>query len=179
MNQSTSPSADISVAVTCVFIGELRTGTIVDCVRVLTLVINGRSLFRLHQLMISFQNEVGIDVEGDQESPSPRRPTDTPSNNLSSMESERSTEISDCRLPYISADMTIGPHIVCSNILVLLRTEHIHLLESEIVARDEQLQMQAISLDAPLQHERDLATQDPENHKSIFAPSDVCLAADL
>ncbi len=78
--------------------------------------------------------------------------------------------------------MTIGPHIVCRNILVLLRTgqssedldsetltpvkEHIRRLESEIVTRDDHLQTQATSL----QHECDLAVQDLENHKSIFAP---------
>ncbi|PBK84028.1 hypothetical protein ARMGADRAFT_1088726 [Armillaria gallica] len=114
------------------------------------------------------------------------------SNNLLSMESERSTVLSDYRPHCTPADMTIGPHILCSNILVLLRTgqssedldsetltsvkEHIRRLESEIVTRDKHFQMQATSL----QHERDLAVQDFENHKSIFAPirrlpSDVLL----
>ncbi len=90
--------------------------------------------------------------------------------------------LSDYRPHCTPADMTIGPHILCSNILVLLRTgqssedldsemltsvkEHIHHLESEIVTCDEHLQTQATSL----QHERDLAVQDLENHKSIFAP---------
>ncbi len=90
--------------------------------------------------------------------------------------------LSDYRPHCTPADMTIGPHILCSNILVLLRTgqssedldsetltsvkEHIHRLESEIVARDEHLRTQATSL----QHERNLAVQDLENHKSIFAP---------
>ncbi|KAK0436301.1 uncharacterized protein EV420DRAFT_241876 [Desarmillaria tabescens] len=75
---------------------------------------------------------------------------------------------------------------MCSDIMVLLRTgnssedldwetlasimEHIHLLESEIVARNERLQPQAMLHDVPPQHERDLAMQDLENHKSIFAP---------
>ncbi|KAK0434511.1 hypothetical protein EV421DRAFT_1341033 [Armillaria borealis] len=78
--------------------------------------------------------------------------------------------------------MTIGPHIVCNNIMVLLRTgqasedldsetlasvkEHIRHLESEIVACDEHLHLQATSV----QHERDLAVQDLESHKSIFVP---------
>ncbi|SJL14459.1 uncharacterized protein ARMOST_17916 [Armillaria ostoyae] len=82
----------------------------------------------------------------------------------------------------IAMDTAVGPHIICSD-LIVLRTghssedlnsetlasvvEHIRRLESEIVARDEQLQAQ---LDSPLQHERDLAAQDLENHKSIFAP---------
>ncbi|KAK0434436.1 hypothetical protein EV421DRAFT_1991890 [Armillaria borealis] len=78
--------------------------------------------------------------------------------------------------------MAAGPHILCNDIIVLLRTgqssedldsetlasvkEHIHCLESEIVARDVHLHLQATSV----QHDRDLAVQDLENHKSIFAP---------
>ncbi len=90
--------------------------------------------------------------------------------------------LSDYRPHCTPADMTIGPHILCSNILVLLRTgqssedldsetlasvkEHIRYLQSEIVARDEHLQTQATSV----QRERDLTVQDLENHESIFAP---------
>ncbi|KAK0434418.1 hypothetical protein EV421DRAFT_1839740 [Armillaria borealis] len=49
--------------------------------------------------------------------------------------------------------------------------EHIRLLKSEIVARDEQFQLQATSLNASrLLHEHDLAEQDLKNHKSVFAP---------
>ncbi len=76
---------------------------------------------------------------------------------------------------------------MCSDIMVLLRTgqpsedlysatlasviEHISLLASEIVARDEQLQSQAsTTLNGSLRHERDLAVQDFKNHKSIFVP---------
>ncbi len=83
--------------------------------------------------------------------------------------------------------MAVGPHVMCGDITALLRTgqsseglhsatlasvmEHIRLLESEIVARFEQLQLQATSLNAyRLLHERDLAVQDLKNHKSIFAP---------
>ncbi len=79
--------------------------------------------------------------------------------------------------------MAVGPHVMCNDVMALLRTgqsseglysatlasvvEHIRLLESEIVARDEHLQAQATS---PLRHERDLAVQDLKKHKSIFAP---------
>ncbi|PBK61859.1 hypothetical protein ARMSODRAFT_1025400 [Armillaria solidipes] len=99
-----------------------------------------------------------------------------------SMESEQSAEISVYCPHCTLVDMTIGPHIVCSTVLALLCTgqssedldsetltsvkEHIHHLESEIVIRDEHLQMQAMSL----QHECDLVMQDLKNHKSIFAP---------
>ncbi|KAK0212005.1 hypothetical protein IW262DRAFT_1518903 [Armillaria fumosa] len=91
--------------------------------------------------------------------------------------------------PSKDIDTAVGPHVTCSDITVLLRTgrpsegleglysvtlasvtEHIRLLESEIVVRDERLQLQATSPSAPLQHERDLAVQDLKNHKSIFAP---------
>ncbi len=102
-------------------------------------------------------------------------------------------EIADYLQHCTPENTAVGPHIICSDIIVLLRTghssedlysetlasvvEHIRLLESEIIARDEQLQAQ---FDAPLQHERDLAVQDLKNHKSIFAPvrrlpSDVLL----
>ncbi len=76
---------------------------------------------------------------------------------------------------------------MCSDIMMPLRTgqssedlysatlasviEHISLLESEIVAHDEQLQSQAsTTLNASLRRECDLAVQDLKNHKSIFAP---------
>ncbi|KAK0434431.1 hypothetical protein EV421DRAFT_1839802 [Armillaria borealis] len=67
---------------------------------------------------------------------------------------------------FIAMDTAVGPHIICCDLIVLLRTghssedlnsetlasvvEHIRRLESEIVARDEHLQAQ---LDSPLQHE--------------------------
>ncbi len=91
-------------------------------------------------------------------------------------------EIFGCRRHCTMADMALGPHILCNDITVLLRTgqssedldsetlasvkEHIRYLQSEIVARDEHLQTQATSV----QRERDLTVQDLENHESIFAP---------
>ncbi|KAK0434447.1 hypothetical protein EV421DRAFT_2039625 [Armillaria borealis] len=103
------------------------------------------------------------------------------------MESGCSAEMSGCHGHYTPKNMAVGPHAMCSDIMVLLRTgqssedlysatlasviEHIRLLESEIVSRDELLQSQATTpLKAPLRHERDLAVQDLKNHKSIFAP---------
>ncbi|KAK0215330.1 hypothetical protein EDD85DRAFT_871415 [Armillaria nabsnona] len=102
------------------------------------------------------------------------------------MESESSPEISGCRRHCTSKDMAVGPHVMCSDITALLRTgqsadglhsatlasvmEHIRLLESEIVVRNEHLQVQSTSPNAPLRHERDLAVQDLKKHKSIFAP---------
>ncbi|PBK61766.1 hypothetical protein ARMSODRAFT_964566 [Armillaria solidipes] len=98
------------------------------------------------------------------------------------MESEGATEVFRYRTHCTPADMTIGLHIVCNDIMVPLRTgqtsedldsetlvsvkEHIRHLESEIVACNEHLHLQATSV----QHERDLAVQDLESHKSIFVP---------
>ncbi|KAK0209783.1 hypothetical protein IW262DRAFT_1498240 [Armillaria fumosa] len=125
LNRSTSPYADIAVAVTCIVVpipGALNT--------------------------------------------SHRRLTNTFSKNPLSTESEPSTEIS-AYCPHCAPADIIERHIVCSNILVLRRTEqssedlesetftsvkeHIHCLESKIVTRDGHLQTQ----DTSLQHERD------------------------
>ncbi|PBK59388.1 hypothetical protein ARMSODRAFT_1027444 [Armillaria solidipes] len=115
-----------------------------------------------------------------------RRP---PPNSLLSMESESSVETLSYHHHCILTNTAVGPHIMCSDNMALLRTgqssedldsrtlasviEHIRRLESEIIARHDEIQQpqpQALSLDARLQHEQDLAMQDLENHKSMFAP---------
>ncbi|SJL14465.1 uncharacterized protein ARMOST_17922 [Armillaria ostoyae] len=107
-------------------------------------------------------------------------PTDEqPSNDLLSMESEGSVEVSDDSAPKFPT----RTHVMCRNIMALLRTgqssedldpkmlasvnEHIRRLESVIVARYRYPYRQVV-LSRP--HGRDFVAQDLENHKSIFAP---------
>ncbi|KAK0199594.1 hypothetical protein DFS33DRAFT_176056 [Desarmillaria ectypa] len=82
--------------------------------------------------------------------------------------------------------MAVGPHIICSNIMVLLHSgqssedlesetlasvvEHICRLEFEILARDDELKQSQEQATFCLHREKDLAVQDLENHKSISAP---------